>query len=68
MFRGSDSKWEEQPTYAGVMAEEDDSAVVNVPLEEGSHPLDISADHLGTLQSSNTALEAVQNAADGQPC
>ena len=66
--RSRAQKREERRSYARVMAEEDASAVDDGPSEKGSHPLDISADQLRTLQSSDMTLEAVQRAADGQPC
>ena len=54
--------------YAKDMAESDDSALADVQSEEDSHPLDISAEQLRTLQSSDITLETVRRAADGQPC
>ena len=58
----------ERHAYAKDMAESDDSALVDVQSEEDSHPLDISAEQLRTLQSTDITLEAVRRAADGQPC
>ena len=49
------------------MAESDDLALANVQSEEDSPPLDISAEQLRTLQSTDITLEAVRRAADGQP-
>ena len=53
-------------TTAGAEEEE--------PLEPGgesglaSHPLEIAADELKTLQAADTTLNAVKEAADGHPC
>ena len=53
-------------TTAGAEEEE--------PLEPGgeiglaSHPLEIAADELKTLQAADTTLNAVRGAADGHPC
>ena len=58
----------ERCAYAKDMAESDDSALADVQSEEDSHPLDISAEQLRTLQSTDITLEAVRRAADGQPC
>ena len=58
----------ERHGYAKDMAESDDSALADVQSEEDSHPLDISAEQLRTLQSTDITLEAVRRAADGHPC
>ena len=53
-------------TTAGAEEEE--------PLESGggiglaSHPLEIAADELKTLQAADTTLNAASEAADGHPC
>ena len=53
-------------TTAGAKEEE--------PLEPGwkiglaSHPLEIAADELKTLQAADTTLNAMREAADGHPC
>ena len=61
-------KHAEQHAYAKDMAQNEDSALADVRSEEASHLLDIYAEQLRTLQSTNIALEAVRRAADGQPC
>ena len=50
------------------MAESNNSALADVKSEEDSHPLDISAEQVRTLQSMDITLEAVRQAADGHPC
>ena len=50
------------------MAERDDLALANVQSEEDSPPLDISAEQLRTLQSTDITLEAVRRAADSHLC
>ena len=46
--------------YAKDMAEGDDPALPDDQSEEDSHPLDISAEQLRTLQSTDITLEAVR--------
>ena len=58
----------ERHAYAKDMAESDDPALADVQSEEDSHPLDISAEQLRTLQSTDSTLEAIRRAADGHPC
>ena len=58
----------ERHAYAKDMAESDDPVLADVQSEGDSHPLDISAEQLRTLQSTDITLEAVRRAADGQPC
>ena len=53
-------KHAELHSYAKDMAERDDSALADVQTEEDSHPLDISAEQLRTLQSTDITLEAVR--------
>ena len=50
----------EQHAYAKDMAENEDSALANIHSEEDSHPLDIYAEQLRTLQSTNITLEVVR--------
>ena len=54
--------------YAKDMTESDDSALADAQSEKDSHPLDISAEQLRPLQSTDITLEAVRRAADGHPC
>lgn len=61
-------KHAERCSYAKDMAGADDQTLEEDVESEMSHPLDISAEQMRTLQATDTTLEAVRRAADGQPC
>ena len=53
-------KHAERHAYAKDTAQNEDSALADIRSEEASHPLDIYAEQLRTLQSTNITLEAVR--------
>lgn len=50
------------------VAEDEEQTAPNQEGGLASHPLDISAEELKTLQAADTTLDAVRRAADGHPC